>query len=83
MNHEESQPILDTLALTDIVAFEQNLFTAQLTINSLDLGRYAGPRFIANTLAPGFFVGQNDPLGKDYSSTVFTLYRKSLNTNAT
>ncbi len=74
VNHEESQPILDTQALTDIVAFEQNLFSAQLTINSLDLGRYAGPRFIADTLAPSFFIGQNDPLGANFSSTVFTLY---------
>jgi len=74
INHEQSQPVLGTQALTDIIAFEQNLYTAQLTMNSFDLGHSAGPGFIANTLAPGFFAGQNDPLGAKFSSTVFTLY---------
>jgi cytochrome c peroxidase len=74
MTHEESQSILDTQALADMVAFEQNLYTAQLSVKSLDLGSQGGPGFIAHTLARGFFVGQNDPLGKDFSRTVFTLY---------
>ncbi len=74
INHEQSQPILGTQTLTDIVAFEQNLYTAQLSINSLILGHTAGPLFIADTLARSFFIGQNDPLGANFSSTVFTLY---------
>ena len=75
INHEQSQPILGTQTLADIVDFERNLFTAQLSIKPLDdLGGRGGPGYIAEKVAPGFFIGQNDPLGKDFSTTVFTLY---------
>jgi cytochrome c peroxidase len=73
--HELSPSILGTQELADIVEFERNLFTAQLSIEPLnDLGDRGGPGYIAKKVAPGFFIGQNDPLGKDFSSKVFTLF---------
>lgn len=75
IGHELSPPILGSQALADIVAFERNLYTAQLTLKPLkDLGERAGPGYLAKTIAPGFFIGQNDPLGKNFSSAVFTLF---------
>lgn len=75
VTHELSFPITGTQAQTDIVAFERNLFTAQLSIKPLDdLGERGGPGYLAKNIASTFFIGQNDPLGKDFSSDVFTLF---------
>jgi cytochrome c peroxidase len=68
-------PPIRTQVQADIVAFERNLFTAQLSIKPLDdLGERGGPGYLAKTTASSFFIGQNDPLGKDFSRRVFTLF---------
>lgn len=70
-----AQPITGTQAQADIVAFEQNLFTAQVTMEGTHLARgNGGPRYLAETIAPAFFIGQNDPLASGFTSNVFTLY---------
>ena len=76
VTHELSPSIVGTKELADIVDFERNLFTAQLSIKPLrDLGKRGGPDYLANEIARGFFIGQNDPLGKHFSSDVFTLFK--------
>ncbi|HZP86224.1 MAG TPA: hypothetical protein VFB54_05345 [Burkholderiales bacterium] len=63
-------------AQADILAFERNLFTAQLRLGNVDLTpSNGGPAYLAQSVAPAFFIGQNDPLGNDFTSTVFTLYQ--------
>jgi cytochrome c peroxidase len=75
VTHELSSPITGTQAQTDIVAFERNLFTAQLSLKTLkDLSDRGGPGYLAKKIAPNFFFGQNDPLGKNFSPNVFTLF---------
>lgn len=75
IGHELSAPILGTQALTDMVAFERNLFSAQIGLGPLaSLGYRSGPRFLAFSVAPGFFIGQNDPLKDGFTPNVFTLF---------
>jgi hypothetical protein len=70
-----AQPISGTQAQADIVAFEQNLFTAQVSVDGAHLTRAnGGPGYLAKVVAPGFFIGQNDPLAPGFTSNVFDLY---------
>ncbi len=67
--------ISGTQAQADILSFERSLYVAQLTIGGLDLSTSnGGPSYLASAVAPAFFIGQNDPLGSSFSSTIFTLY---------
>jgi cytochrome c peroxidase len=81
--HAQGDPIAGTPAQADIVGFETNLYTAQLLIrpgNSLLpvlldwRGAHGGPDYIAKVLAPGFFIGQNDPLKPGFTNANFDLY---------
>lgn len=70
-------PISGTQTHADILAFEQNLYSAQLKLNGLNLEESnGGPRFIAEELAPKFFVGQNDSLSGNHNNVVFNLYKQ-------
>jgi hypothetical protein len=70
-----AQPIVGTELQADMLAFEQNLYTAQTVVGDTDLTRdHGGPRYLAKVVAPAFFIGQNDPLSASFSSVVFTLY---------
>ena len=77
ITHEQSASIDGSQAQVDIIQFEQNLYTAATAIGKIDLTPIqGGPEFIAQYVAPAFFIGQNDPLGPDFSSTIFTLYKE-------
>src|SRR5581483_317067 len=72
---QATHAIAGSLAQSDILTFERNLFTAQVRVHGVDLSSAnGGPGYLASTVAPAFFIGQNDPLGKDFTSKVFTLY---------
>ncbi len=69
--------ISGTQAHADILAFEQNLYSAQLKLDGLNLEESnGGPRFIAEKIAPQYFAGQNDSLSGDYSNVVFNLFKQ-------
>ena len=74
ISHEQSGVILGTQADGDIVTFEQNLYTSQIALGSVDLGTMTSPLYTGNTIAPQFFIGQNDPTSGNFSSMVFTLF---------
>jgi cytochrome c peroxidase len=72
--------IAGTQAQTDIVAFEMNLFTAQSAMQFQNValngdGATGGAQFLADVLAPAFFVGINDPLQPGFTNANFTLYQ--------
>jgi hypothetical protein len=72
---QAASPITGTAAAGDIVAFEQALYTAQQTLGLVDLAASnGGARQLAQSIAPAFFIGQNDPFAAGFSSRVFTLY---------
>lgn len=69
------QPMAGTQVQSDILSFEQSLYVAQRSLGGLDLSTSnGGPVYLAKTIAPAFFIGQNDPLGGNFTSTVFTLF---------
>ncbi len=75
IGHELSPPIVGTQALADMVEFERNLFSAQISLGPLrDLGDRSGPIYLASSVAPAFSTGQNDPFGSNFSRNVFTLF---------
>ncbi len=79
MGHAQGASIAGTQAQTDIVTFESNLYTAQSYFASGQLsltadGANGGSDYVASTIAPGFFIGQNDPLKPGFTPTVFTIY---------
>jgi hypothetical protein len=72
--------IAGTQAQADIVNFEMNLFTAQTSmqlqsVGLTDNGATGGSQYIADTLAPAFFIGMNDPLKPGFTNANFTLYK--------
>jgi hypothetical protein len=72
---QAQQPITGTPAVADIVAFEQGVYTAQQTLGLVDLtASNGGPRQLARTIAPGFFIGQNDTFAANFSRRIFSLY---------
>ena len=76
IHQQGANSILGTPASADLVSFEAQLFAGQLTVGSVRLDRaHGGPRYLAEVVAPAFFVGENDPAGKGFTSTVFTLYK--------
>ncbi len=80
--HAEGASIVGTQAQTDIVAFETNLFTAQLLVQPrrafpalLNIaGAHGGPDYIQDVVAPSFFIGVNDPLKPGFSNAVFNVF---------
>lgn len=81
--HAQGSSIAGTQAQSDIVAFETNLYTGRYRAVPgsgggpilLDAdGANGGPAYLADTVAPAFFVGVNDPLKAGFTNTTFTLY---------
>ena len=66
LGHAQGASIAGTPAQADIVAFETNLYTAQSNlafVQPLDVkGAHGGAQYLADTVAPAFAVGVNDPL---------------------
>ena len=71
-----------TQAQADIVAFETDLYTAQLSIRPARAlpvflnadGAHGGPDYLQDTVAPQFFIGVNDPLKPGFSNAVFSIF---------
>jgi hypothetical protein len=69
--------ILGTSTDDDLLGFETNLYTAQLTVGGLDLGAsgaHGGPRYIGDVVVPRFFIGENDPLVPGFTTEVFKVF---------
>jgi hypothetical protein len=80
VGHAQGASIATLQAQTDIVSFETNLFTAQSLLQFQHValngdGANGGAQYIADTLAPSFFVGINDPLQAGFNPANFDLYR--------
>ena len=82
--HAQGGSIVGTQAQSDIVAFETEVYTAQALIQPGPHSSrpvflagddvHGGPRYITDALAPGFFVGQNDPLMPGFTNANFDLF---------
>jgi cytochrome c peroxidase len=77
--HAQGPSIEGSTAQTDIVAFEMNVYSAQITqkFQHLQLdqdGARGGALYLANSVAPQFFIGINDPLKAGFTSTVFDIF---------
>jgi hypothetical protein len=81
--HAQGASIAGTPVLADIVAFETNLFTAQVLLarpGRLPLaalsadGAHGGPDYLQDAVAPAFFIGVNDPLKPGFTGATFDLY---------
>ena len=81
--HAQGASIVGTQAQTDIVTFETALYTAQLLVvprqGSLPVllnaaGANGGPDYLEDTVAPGFFIGVNDPLKPGFTNANFDLF---------
>ena len=80
--HAQGAAIVGTQAQTDIVAFETDLYTAQLFILSRRIfpvllsadGANGGPDYLEDTVAPRFFIGVNDPLKPGFSNADFDVF---------
>ncbi|HSY37929.1 MAG TPA: hypothetical protein VLA79_00335, partial [Polyangia bacterium] len=76
--HAQGAAIAGTQAQADIVAFETNLYSAQSKVGfrqPLDVkGANGGAAYLANTVAPAFAVGVNDPLQPGFTNADFTVY---------
>jgi cytochrome c peroxidase len=78
VTHAQGAAIAGTEVQADIVAFETNLYSAQSNAGfrqPLDVeGAHGGPQYLADTVAPAFAVGLNDPLQPGFSNADFTVY---------
>jgi hypothetical protein len=77
MGHAQGASIAGAQAQADIVSFETNLYTAQSTafFQPLDVkGAHGGGRYLADTVAPAFAVGINDPLKPGFSNADFDVF---------
>jgi hypothetical protein len=79
LGHAQGMSIAGTPAQADIVAFETSLFTAQSLLQfqhvALDGdGANGGAQYLANTVAPAFFIGRNDPLKPGFTNASFDLF---------
>jgi cytochrome c peroxidase len=80
--HAQGASIVGTQGQADIVAFETNLYTAQLLIQPRRAfpvflnanGAHGGPDYIEDTVAPAFFIGVNDPLRPGFTNANFNLF---------
>ena len=76
--HAQGASIAGTQAQADIVAFETNLYTAQSNlafVQPLDVkGAHGGAEYLADTVAPAFAVGVNDPLQPGFTNSDFTVF---------
>ena len=76
--HAQGASIAGTQAQADIVSFETNLYTAQSTlafVQPLDVkGAHGGAQYLADTVAPAFAVGVNDPLKPGFSNADFDVF---------
>ncbi|HLK11162.1 MAG TPA: hypothetical protein VKW76_07270 [Candidatus Binatia bacterium] len=80
--HAQGMSIAGTQAQADIVAFETSLYTAQLLVQPrrtwpvllTGFGVHGGPDYLADTVAPAFAIGANDPLKPGFTNAVFDLY---------
>jgi cytochrome c peroxidase len=80
--HAQGAPIAGSEAQADIVAFETKLSTAQLIarvpgappVVLVGDGAHGGPDYLANTVAPAFFVGINDPLKPGFTNADFDVF---------
>lgn len=77
--HAQGASIDGSPAQDDIVAFEMNVYSAQILqkFQHLQLdqdGARGGALYLANTVAPQFFIGINDPLQPGFTNTVFNIF---------
>jgi hypothetical protein len=81
--HAQGASIASTPAQADIVAFETNLYTAQILlfqpqrrlIASLTAdGAHGGPDYLQDVVAPAFAIGVNDPLKPGFTNASFDLF---------
>jgi hypothetical protein len=81
--HAQGASIAGTATLADIVAFEQNLYTAQTVLlqprqrlfAALDAdGAHGGPEDLRDKVAPAFVIGVNDPLKPGFTNAVFDVF---------
>jgi hypothetical protein len=80
--HAQGAPIVGTDAQADIVEFETALYAAQLVDQPRSglpallsgFGAHGGPSYVADTLAPAFAIGVNDPLAPGFTNANFDLY---------
>jgi cytochrome c peroxidase len=79
--HAQGASIAGTQAQTDIVGFETDLSTAQLSIGQRARpvflnanGAQGGPEYLRDTVAPQFFIGVNDPLKPGFTNAVFSIF---------
>lgn len=80
--HAEADAAPDTSRQAQMVGFEKGLYTAQifdLSAHRLDvMGATGGPLALPD-LESGFYIGINDPLGKDpakpFDAAIFDLYK--------
>jgi cytochrome c peroxidase len=81
--HAQGASIVGTRTQQEIVAFEQNLYTAQLVLLQprqrlfavLDAdGAHGGPEYLRDTQAPAFAIGVNDPLKPGFTNASFDLF---------
>jgi cytochrome c peroxidase len=77
--HAQGMSLVGTPAQADIVAFETNLFTAQSLMQFQHIatngdGANGGAQYLAETLAPAFAIGVNDPLAAGFTAAAFDLF---------
>lgn len=79
LGHAQGASIEGTAAEADMVAFEANLYSAQVLQQfqhvGLDQdGARGGAAYLADTVAPQFFIGVNDPLKPGFTNSVFDIF---------
>jgi hypothetical protein len=77
MGHAQGASIAGAQAQADIVSFETNLYTAQSMLAFQPFegkGAHGGARYLADTVAPAFAVGVNDPLKPGFTNADFDVY---------
>ncbi|HEU4583040.1 MAG TPA: hypothetical protein VFS67_32495 [Polyangiaceae bacterium] len=79
IGHAQGASIAGTAAEADMVAFEANLYSAQVLQQfqhvGLDQdGAHGGAAYLADTVAPQFFIGVNDPLKPGFTNRVFDIF---------
>lgn len=81
--HAQGASIVGTPTQDEIVAFEQNLYTAQTVLLQprqrlfavLDAdGAHGGPEYLRDTVAPAFSIGVNDPLKPGFTNASFDVF---------
>jgi hypothetical protein len=78
--HAAGTPIVGLPPQTDIVTFETNLYTGQSLLQNQHIalngdGANGGAQYLADVVAPAFFIGINDPLKPGFTNANFTIYQ--------